>query len=168
MPLEIERRWLPNGEAWRKLVTTENYLDITQGYIARETGNAVRIRLCNNAQIYKATLCIKGVATREGVPEYEYQIKDREEALALLRLCGKRVLQKRRWFVMVDGLKFEVDEFRDWLYPLVLIELELQHKDSIVIPPLWVGEEVTGLMQYNNAHLVEFGPPSNIKYVEAP
>ncbi len=167
MPFELERRWLPRDESWRKLVSTKNYLDITQGYIARENNNAVRIRISTNKSKSESTLCVKGAMTEKGAPEFEYPVKPKD-GKALLKLCGNKFLIKRRWFVMVDSLKYEIDEFRGSLEPLVIIELEIKHRNTIVITPTWVGEEVTGQFNYNNAHLVEFGLPNKTNYGEAP
>lgn len=156
MPFELERRWLPRNDSWRKLTT--GYVDITQGYIAREDGNAVRIRISTNDQISESVLCVKGPLTEKGAPEFEVPVK-LSYGKGLLKLCGKRFLIKRRWFVVVDNLQYEIDEFRGGLAPLVIIELELKHRHIIFVPPPWVGEEITGKPYFNNAHLVELGIP---------
>lgn len=158
MPFELERRWLPKDESWRKYTTPTGFIDITQGYIAREDGNAVRIRISTTKKKTEAILCVKGKLTEKGAPEYEVLVKP-SFGRGLLQLCGKRFLIKRRRFIVSDGLKYEVDEFRGELAPLVIIELELKHRDTIVIPPKWVGKEVTGKPHFNNAHLVEHGIP---------
>jgi len=156
MSFEIERRWLPANEGWRQFTTS--FIDITQGYIASEEGNVARIRRSATAAETETVLCIKGSATAEGTPEFEFPIEE-SVGEALLQLCGQRFLKKRRWYVVQEDFVFEVDEFQGTLSPLVIIELELENFDVEVTLPPWVGEEVTGRAEYNNVALVKFGIP---------
>ena len=46
MSLEIERKFLVKGEAWRRLAEP---VRISQGYVATKDGTTVRVRVAGNA-----------------------------------------------------------------------------------------------------------------------
>jgi adenylate cyclase len=157
MAFEIERKYLPSG-THRIPLPRECHL-ITQGYLAREGGNAVRIRTTDADGLKTAVLCVKGSGTNHGTPEFEYHVPlvDAEE---LLHLCGKRVLTKRRYHVETLDHLFEVDEFLGSLKGLWVIELELATPKQKQFLPHWVGKEITKDPRYFNARLVESGIPT--------
>ena len=113
MGLEIERRFIVAGEGWRAGVVGTRR--IRQGYLAREAGTSVRVRLADGV----ALLTIKGpgIISRQ---EYEYPIAaaDAEEMLATI--CAGRRVTKTRHEVPHDGLVWEVDVFEGHLAGLVL------------------------------------------------
>ena len=61
-------------------------------------------------------------------------------------------MQKRRYTVASGRHEWEIDEFLD--RPLVLAELELEHAQQPVNPPLWlvplIEREVTDDPEYSN------------------
>jgi adenylate cyclase len=97
MGIEIERRYLVQGDAWRAGVTTTRRLH--QGYLAREDGVSVRVRLGGAT----ARLTIKG---QGGLvrSEFEYAIPATDAEAILAGLCAGRSLVKTRHEVPLDGL----------------------------------------------------------------
>jgi len=155
MGTEIERKFLPYLNDWRQLIQSSSL--IKQGYIAREGGNIVRIRLEEGLDFKKATVCIKGTPLHGATPEFEYEasLGDGE---TLFQLCENRILTKRRYLVPHEHHLFEIDEFLGTLLPLVIIEVELTENQEIILPN-WVGTEVSNDRRYTNASLVDCGIP---------
>ncbi|BDG74531.1 CYTH domain-containing protein [Roseomonas fluvialis] len=152
MAFEIERRFLVQGEAWRTDVTTTRHL--RQGYLAREDGVSVRVRVAGDA----ARLTIKGpggLVRREF--EYDIPARDAEDMLALL--CAGRSLRKTRHEVPLDGLVWEVDVFEGALAGLVVAEVELPAADHPLRVPAWAGREITADPRYANAALASATAP---------
>jgi adenylate cyclase len=156
MAFEIERKFLVRYDDWRKLVTESRV--ITQGYLARENGNVVRIRIEDTGIEQTAMLCIKGRPTDQGTPEHEYPVPLAEGRL-LITLCGNLILTKRRHLIPYRNHTLEVDEFFDALAPLILLEIEFATVGEKITFPSWVGNEVTTDRRYTNAALVEHGIP---------
>lgn len=102
MPLEIERKFLVNGNQWNQ----GQCVRICQGYLNRDKERTVRVRLEGE----KATLTIKGPNRGATRSEYEYLIPA-DEAVELLKMCDGPLLEKNRYIVVCDGLTWEVDEF---------------------------------------------------------
>ena len=152
MGLEIERRFLVTGDDWRRDVTAARRL--VQGYLAREDGVAVRLRMVDGA----ARLTIKGPGGLVR-PEFEYAIPPDDAAAMLDALCAGRSLAKTRHDVPHDGLLWEVDVFEGPLAGLVIAEVELPAADHSLTPPPWVGREVTGDARYANAMLASADAP---------
>lgn len=152
MGIEIERRFLVTGEAWRAGVTGAQRM--RQGYLAREDGVAVRLRVVGDA----ARLTIKGPGGLSR-PEFEYAVPlaDAEEMLGTL--CRGRSIAKTRHDVPHDGLVWEVDVFEGPLAGLVIAEVEIPSPDHPVGRPPWAGREITGDARYANAALASAKAP---------
>jgi len=162
MKVEVERRFLVVGEGWRAGVTRSRA--IRQGYLAREDGVTVRLRLAEA----RATLTIKGPGLLLR-PEFEYPVPAEEAAAMLEALCGGRSLAKTRHDIPFGGLVWEVDVFEGPLAGLVLAEVELP--DILHAPelPPWAGAEVTQDPRYANAALASAaGPPGGDAAPAAP
>src|ERR1700749_2028535 len=101
MGTEIERKFLVRGDAWRR----GDGVSIKQGYLARERGYSVRVRLAGD----KGTVTIKSGTDTLKRSEFEYGIPA-ADAAELLKLC-KHTIEKTRRVVDVGGTKWEVDEF---------------------------------------------------------
>ena len=152
MGFEIERRFLVQGDAWRAAVTRTRRL--VQGYLAREDGVTVRLRLAGD----RARLTIKGpggLVRRE----FEYDIPAADAAAMLDALCDGRRLAKTRHDVPHGGLLWEVDVFEAPLDGLVIAEVELPAPDHPLILPPWAGREVTEDRRYANAALASADAP---------
>lgn len=157
MGIEIERKFLPHFADWRQITQTSIF--IKQGYIAREDGNVVRIRIEENNALKKATLCIKGNPFNKGTPEYEFDVS-LNDGENLFKLCGSRILTKCRHLIPHEHHLFEIDEFLGALSPLVIIEVELASRNQKIYLPHWIGTEVTNDRRYTNALLVDHGIPT--------
>lgn len=146
MKNEIEHKFLVRI---KNLPPLTEGVKITQGYISRNP--VVRVRICENKdKTAWAVITIKGRGQRVR-KEFEYRIPV-PHALALLQLCGHRILKKVRYRIG----NWEIDEFKGRHKGLWLAEIELKTKKSKVPElPDWIGKEVTYDPRYNNASLAE-------------
>lgn len=149
MGVEIERKFLVQGEGWRSLGTSELFI---QGYISRTVGRVVRVRLVGD----KGYLTIKGKNVGMQLPEFEYEIPAADARELLDTLAEKPLLHKKRHRIPFAGFMWEVDEFAGENQGLVVAEIELPSPDSVFEKPEWIGEEVTGIARYYNSNLCEF------------
>lgn len=145
MGLEIERKFLVDGDGWRAEATEATV--IRQGYLVRGEARTVRVRRRGDA----AYLTIKGPGDRAR-QEFEYEIPA-ADADELLALCEPGVIDKVRHLVPFRGRVWEVDVFGGRHEGLVLAEVELDDAGSDVDVPEWVGREVTGEPGWSNAEL---------------
>lgn len=147
MELEIERKFLVRGEAWRR---EGQGIPCRQGYLCSSRERTVRVRVAGD----KAFLTIKGLTVGTARPEYEYEIP-RSDGLALLEsLTEKPIIEKTRYTIRHGGCIWEIDEFHGANQGLVVAEIELEHEDQRFDMPDWIGVEVTGDPRYCNSHLV--------------
>ena len=123
-PVEIERKFLVTGQAWREGAAVEQ---LSQGYLPTTDDCSVRVRIAGA----RAFLTIKGPA-RDGVrAEFEYPVPVDHAAAMLHQFCGGRMIAKRRHSLTHDGRVWTVDEFEGPLAGLVLAEM-LSGKQLIV------------------------------------
>ncbi|WP_028006828.1 CYTH domain-containing protein [Solimonas flava] len=150
MPLEIERKFLVVGDAWRAAVTRS--LDMRQGYLTREGQASVRVRLEGD----DAKLNIKAAVVGSARAEYEYDIPPDECREILATLCVGRV-EKTRHYVPASGAPagtvWEIDEFVGDNAGLVVAEIELPAVDAPFARPAWLGRELTDDRRYYNHYL---------------
>lgn len=147
--LEIERKFLVKGD-FKSLA--QSYTHIIQGYLCRDSGRTVRIRLRDE----KAFLTIKGPSSRDGLSRIEWEREiSSESAKEMLQLCLPGVIDKYRYIIPFSNHIFEVDEFLGENKGLILAEVELQEseKDSAIPLPSFIGKEVTGDLRYYNSQL---------------
>ena len=147
MPVEIERKFLVTGDAWRAAGTGTRY---RQGYLSLQAGTSVRVRASHD----KGYLTIKGESSGTSRPEYEYPIPLAHANELLDTLCIRPIIEKTRYRVEYRGLVWEVDEFDGENQGLVIAEVELESEQQCIELPNWVGEEVTGDPRYYNTSLV--------------
>jgi CYTH domain-containing protein len=143
---EIERKFLVTGDQWRGLATGTRY---RQGYLSSARERTVRVRIAGD----RAYLTIKGAVVGATRLEFEYEIPP-HEADALLALCESPLIEKTRYRIAYEGLVWEVDEFHGENEGLVVAECELVSEDQPILPPTWIGTEVTEDPRYYNANLV--------------
>lgn len=147
MPVEIERKFLVQGEGWRAAVARS--LEMRQGYLTGEGGLAsTRVRI----QGEEARLNIKAAVVGSTRAEYDYGIPLAEGREILAALCVGR-LEKRRHYIPQDGLTWEIDEFLGDNAGLVVAEIELADAAQAFARPAWLGREVTDDRRYYNHHL---------------
>jgi adenylate cyclase len=148
MAVEIERRFRLSSDAWRASVVRSSR--ITQGYLAITELSVIRVRVRDTAG-YVTIKSRDGGVARE---EYEYAIP-LDDARALLRLCGLKVLEKIRHEVTHAGYLWEIDEYLEPLKDLVLAEVEMQSEAEDPPRPPWIGEEITHDGSFSNAALAK-------------
>jgi len=147
MGVEIERKFLVEGEAWRTL--GESTL-LRQGYLSLEPTRTVRVRIDGE----RAFLTIKGKSVGASRGEWEYPIPVPEAAELLDTLCQQPLVEKVRHRIANGPHTWEVDEFLGANAGLVVAEIELASEDEAFEQPDWIGREVTGDARYFNSRLI--------------
>ena len=149
MAKEIERKFLVKGDFKSKAFLE---IPIVQGYLSAVPERTVRVRIKGE----KGFLTIKGKANDSGLTRFEWEQEiPFGEARELLQLCEPELIDKSRFLVKSGRHTFEVDEFHGANKGLVLAEIELACEDEPFEKPSWLGEEVTGCVQYYNAMLAK-------------
>ena len=149
MAIEIERKFLLRGNAWRPLVNGR--VRLRQAYLAQDGGFSTRIRIVDTSS---ATLTIKSRKAGVRRLEYEYPIP-LADAEALLSLRQGAGIEKVRHHVPWHGLTWEIDVFEGENAGLVIAEIELGHEQQQFEMPAWIGAEVTGDERYYNSRLTK-------------
>lgn len=147
MATEIERKFLLKKDVWPRRTP----MKCCQGFLSSTKERTVRVRTVNDKKGY---LTIKGIAVGASRPEFEYEIPYKD-ALELLDICEKPLIEKNRYRIEEGGLVWEIDEFFGENQGLIIAELELQSEDQEFEKPDWIGEEVTGDPRYYNANLIK-------------
>ena len=147
MGVEIERKFLLVGEAWRSLGTPSR---MRQGYLNADPARTVRVRIEGD----QASLTIKGTTRGAARSEFEYAIPLADASHLLDHLCARPLIEKTRRRIAVGRHVWEVDEFLGENAGLVVAEIELAAEDETFDKPEWVGAEVTGDVRYYNANLI--------------
>ncbi len=146
MATEIERKFLVKQDLWQP--HTEG-IEIAQGYLAADVRRAVRVRLVGD----RAYLTVKGATVGIKRLEFEYEIPTKD-AKAMLSLCERPLIKKRRYIERYGVHTWEIDCFADENAGLVVAEIELSQVDeSFEIPP-WLGKEVSKDSRYLNVNLM--------------
>jgi adenylate cyclase len=147
MPVEIERKFLVAGDAWREAVRRREYF--SQGYLAASERCSVRVRVGDG----RAWLNLKGRLQGATRLEYEYEVPVAEANEMLDQLCALGRVEKWRHWVPYAGHEWEVDEFLGENAGLVVAELELADEAERFELPPWLGPEVTADLRYLNTSL---------------
>jgi adenylate cyclase len=148
MPLEIERKFLVANSNWKRNVNKE--IVIKQGYLSSNPDRTVRVRIAGE----KGIITIKGKTVNTTRTEYEYEIP-LADALNLMNLCEKPLIEKTRYNVLENGNLWEVDVFEGDNKGLTVAEIELESEDQKVVLPNWAGQEVSHENKYYNACLIK-------------
>lgn len=149
-PVEIERKFLIVSEGWRAGVEGSPKR-LSQGYLCSDSRKSVRVRIAGQ----KATITVKGA--REGISRLELQYDiPVPHAELMLALCERPLIDKTRYIVRHDGMKWEVDIFHAENDGLMVAEIELEREDQPVNLPDWVGQEVSHDARYYNSCLSKF------------
>src|SRR4051812_48150023 len=147
MGIEVERKFLVNGDAWRALGEP---VSIRQGYLCADPLRTVRVRVAGA----RAWLTVKGMVIGASRLEFEYPIPLKDASDMLDGFCDRPLIEKRRTRIPIGELTWEVDEFFGENLALIVAEVELRHADQTVEIPDWVGAEVTGDPRYYNSQLL--------------
>lgn len=148
MGKEIEHKYLVKDESWRQYVVSSD--KFIQAYISHRKDGIVRLRISE----HKAYITIKGrtVDCERGEWEYEIPVTDAQEMMAH-KVYEGGYLEKRRYYVIYEGFKWEIDVFEGRHKGLILAEIELPDKQTEFIIPPFIGEEVSQDPQYFNSNL---------------
>jgi len=144
MAIEIERKFLVVGDAWRDAPA----VFYSQAYLNRDKVRTVRVRIAGE----EAFLTIKGTSVGASRAEFEYPIPVCD-ARELLVMCEQPLIEKNRRKILHEGFIWEVDEFLGENLGLVVAEIELPSEGTVFAKPDWVGEEVTEDARYFNSNL---------------
>ena len=147
MGVEIERKFLLAGDAWRGLGQA---VLLRQGYLSSARERVVRVRIEGE----QAMLTIKGANVGATRGEWEYPIPLADAAELLDGLCEQPLIEKVRHRIEHAGMVWEVDEFLGANAGMVVAEIELVSEDQPFEKPEWIGAEVSGDARYYNANLI--------------
>lgn len=148
MGLEIERKFLVQGDAWKALA---NPVTMRQGYLSNDPARIVRVRI----EDQRAMLTIKGKAAGIERAEWEYAIPLEDAQHMLENLCAGPLIEKYRYRIPMSEFVWEVDEFLGENLGLVVAEIELRSSDQAFPKPGWIGEEVSHDHRYANSNLLK-------------
>lgn len=146
MGIEIEHKYLVKDCSFKQLAF-KSY-DITQGYLSRERGRTVRVRLRDQ----QAFITIKSSRVGMTRKEFEYEIPF-DDGKQLIEMCPAPVLYKTRYLVEFEGKTWEIDEFHGDFDGLITAEIELESENQQYEIPPFVGENVSNDRRYNNSQL---------------
>jgi len=151
---EIERKFLVASDGWKAQVSGDP-IRMRAGYLSLRPEAVVRVRM----EGAEAVLTVKGKALdadgRER-PEFNLPIPVAQaEAILSGPMVEGGVVRKTRWPVRVDGHAFTVDVFEHPRAGLVLVEIELPHRDADFPRPDWLGLEVTGDPAWMNSSIAK-------------
>ncbi len=149
MGVEIERKFLLSGDAWRQ---QGKPVLLRQGYLCSDPVRTVRVRIEGDAGVL--TIKSKGTGVSRG--EWEYPIPLLEAQELLDTLCERPLVEKYRRRIAHAGFTWEVDEFLGENAGLVVAEIELPSEDTVFDKPDWIGREVSGDKRYYNSSLIRF------------
>ena len=176
LALEIERRFLVEGQGWRPHVRWQARL--RQGYLlSGAAGLTLRVRtsepLAGAGLPAAAWLTLKAPPPPSQLPgpadlaasqaqqaglglaltrlEFEYPIPA-ADAQALLELAPHQLL-KCRYGLDLAGGDWVLDVFEAGNAPLVVAEVELEAADQLMSLPPWCGRDITGRHELSNAAL---------------
>jgi CYTH domain-containing protein len=148
MGKEIERKFLVQGDAWRKLAKGTHY---RQGYLSTVKERTVRVRTIDD----QSFLTIKGISVGASRSEYEYEIPVVDANAMLDHLCERPLIEKFRYKIADQGHTWEIDEFEGENQGLIVAEIELGAENESFNIPEWIGKEVTGDPKYFNSNLIK-------------
>lgn len=146
--IEIERKFLVTSDVFKTEAFAHN--KIAQGYLSSVPERTVRVRIKGE----KGFLTIKGSSSESGLSRLEWEKEiPVAEAVALLQLCEKGVIDKTRYEVKIGNHIVEVDEFHGENQGLIMAEIELNSETEIFEKPKWIGLEVSNDNRYYNSYL---------------
>ncbi|KGG16783.1 MULTISPECIES: CYTH domain-containing protein [unclassified Prochlorococcus] len=149
MGLEIERRFIVQGNAWKELSTEVKAFH--QGYFSTSFEEwIVRLRIINEKH---SEITLKARATEMINHEFEYPIPIKD-ALYMWDLISNKIKKKRHILNFEQG-KWVVDCFEGKNFPLVLAEVELNSEKEKITKPSWCSHEITGVKSFSNAALAK-------------
>lgn len=148
MNQEIERKFLVISDCWRETAGAGQLC--RQGYIASGAkGITVRIRLLGD----QGYITLKGPSQGISRVEMEYEIPAADAELMLADFCEGGIVEKVRYELIHEGMRWEIDEFSGANRGLIVAEIELEREAQPFSRPEWLGAEVSFDHRYTNASL---------------
>ena len=149
MNIEIERKFLVKNDAFRGESFKKSH--IKQGYLNSNKKRVVRVRIIDE----KAFITIKGKSNESGTTRFEWEKEiSIEDAEKLMLLTENTPIEKHRFFINHGNHIFEVDAFLGENTGLIIAEVELNSEEEVFKKPKWLANEVTGVVKYYNASLL--------------
>jgi len=146
---EIERKFLVTSEKFKAQASKKTLF--IQAYLNTHPARTIRIRISGD----KAFMTIKGKSSESGLSRFEWEKEiPVTEAKELLKLCEPGKIEKYRYLIPFGDHTYEVDEFLEDNEGLVIAEVELESEEETFKKPDWLGEEVTGNLDYYNSNLI--------------
>lgn len=146
MGIEIERKFLVRGDAWREGARGTAF---RQGYLSSARERTVRVRTAGD----RGFLTVKGPTSGVTRVEFEYEIPLADAERMLDELAERPLVEKVRYRIPQGPYVWEVDEFFGENEGLTVAEIELPDEDAEFERPEWLGEEVSGDPRYFNSNL---------------
>ena len=146
MNVEIEHKYLVVDASYKDLALSKHY--IKQGYLSRTPERTIRVRIYDDLGF----VTIKSKNVGDTRREFEYEIP-KSDAEQLIAMCEKPVIEKNRYLVSYVDHTWEVDEFLGDLSGITIAEIELKNSTENYAKPSFVGENVTGKLEYYNSNI---------------
>lgn len=161
-PKEIERKWLVKNLSICNLIPSNAQASrITQDYLVCNGPGERRVRMRIRGDEASYTYTEKLPTGESGTRIERERVITRSEYRQFLVDewdQGLLTIEKTRYNFPFAGKIFELDVYQGELSGLVVLEVELQHRDDKVeMPPGWDVEEVTDDPRYKNRNLAEPG-----------
>lgn len=147
MGMEIERKFLVKGDAWREGACGTAF---RQGYLSSARERTVRVRTAGG----RGFLTVKGPTSGVTRAEFEYEIPLADAERMLDELAERPLVEKMRYRIPQGPYVWEIDEFFGENEGLIVAEIELPDEDAEFERPEWLGEEVSSDPRYFNSNLV--------------
>lgn len=145
MNIEIERKFTVNKIP--KKIT--NSFVIKQFYMLIDKDFVQRLRIFDDK---KAIISIKQNCSGLKRYEFEYEIP-LVDAQKIISIGNFLSIKKIRHELIIDNIKWEVDQFLEKNEGLVIAEVELQNEDQKLNLPKWIEKDVTNQNKYYNYNL---------------
>ena len=145
MNIEIERKFTVN-KIPNKIT---NSFVIEQFYMLIDKDFVQRLRIFDDK---KAIISLKQNCSGLKRYEFEYEIP-LVDARKIISIGNFLSIKKIRHELIIDNIKWEVDQFLEKNKGLVIAEVELQNEDQKLNLPKWVEKDVTNQNKYYNYNL---------------
>ncbi len=153
MKFEIERKFLIIDDAWRSGVVET--LHLRDGLVASFGAGKVRVRIATATNAPpRAWVTLKGPRSGISRREFEYEIPVAEAETMHAEFCDGHVVEKLRHSVPHAGQVWQVDVYLGFLAGVVHAEVELGDPAQTIIPPPWLGPDVTGQPQHSKRAMI--------------
>ena len=154
MSIEIERRFIVEGELWKKYASKPKLLK--QGYLSINFEEwVIRLRIIDDKESF---LTLKSRIGERRNYDLEYNIPYKDAEL-IFESISRKVFKKRYSLNFSPG-EWIVDCFEGTNKSLVLAEVALPSEEVSIPIPNWCSKEITGIKKFSNASLAT-NPISN-------